>query len=192
MGEPARIHRRRRAVRPRRVVLLIDVSGSMAGYADALLRLAHRFVAAGGRAPVEVFSVGTRLTHLTRPLRLRDPDRAIAAAGAAVPDWSGGTRLGETLRVFLDRWGQRGMARGAVVVVFSDGWERGDAGLLGEQMARLRRVAHRVVWVNPHRGKAGYEPLQGGVVAALPHCDDFLAGHSLATFADLTEVIARA
>ena len=109
-----------------------------------------------------------------------------------MPDWSGGTRLGETLRVFLDRWGQRGMARGAVVVVFSDGWERGDAALLGEQMARLQRIAHRVVWVNPHRGKAGYEPVQRGVVAALPHCDDFVAGHSLATFAELVEVVARA
>ena len=103
-------------------------------------------------------------------MRLRDPERALVAAGETVPDWSGGTRLGETLRFFLDRWGQRGMARGAVVVVFSDGWERGDPTLLGEQMARLRRVAHRVVWVNPHRGKAGYEPVQQGVVAALPHC----------------------
>ena len=186
----ASIHRRRRATRPRRVVLLVDVSGSMSGYADALLRLAHRVTAAG--PGVETFTVGTRLTHVTRALRSPDADRAIVAAGEVVPDWSGGTRLGENLRVFLDRWGQRGLARGAVVVVFSDGWERGDAELLGEQMARLKRIAHRVVWVNPHRGKAGYEPLQGGVVAALPHCDDFLAGHSLATFADLTEVIARA
>lgn len=194
MGEPAEIAWRRRGVRPRRVVLLVDVSGSMSAYADALLRLAHRLTqcarATGGT--VETFTVGTRLTHVTRALRSPDGDRAIVAAGEVVPDWSGGTRLGETLRVFLDRWGQRGMARGAVVVVFSDGWERGDAELLGEQMARLRRVAHRVIWVNPHRGKAGYEPLQGGVLAALPHCDDFLAGHSLATFADLTEVIARA
>lgn len=190
MGEPGDLAWRRRRVRPRRVVLLLDVSGSMSAYADALLRLAHRFVVAQPR--VDVFTVGTRLTHVTRALRHRDADRAIVAAGAAVPDWSGGTRLGETLRVFLDRWGQRGMARGSVVVIFSDGWERGDAALLGEQVARLHRIAHRVVWVNPHRGKAGYEPLQGGVVAALPHCDDFLAGHSLATFADLTEVIARA
>ena len=194
LGEPGEIAWRRRGVRPRRVVLLVDVSGSMSAYADALLRLAHRLTQSarttGGT--VETFTVGTRLTHVTRALRSPDADRAIVAAGEVVPDWSGGTRLGETLRVFLDRWGQRGMARGAVVVVFSDGWERGDAELLGEQMARLQRVAHRVVWVNPHRGKAGYEPLQGGVVAALPHCDDFLAGHSLATFAELTEVIARA
>ena len=194
LGEPGEIAWRRRGTRPRRVVLLVDVSGSMSLYADALLRLAHRLTqsarTAGGT--VETFTVGTRLTHVTRALRSPDADRAIVAAGEVVPDWSGGTRLGENLRVFLDRWGQRGLARGAVVVVFSDGWERGDADLLGEQMARLKRVAHRVVWVNPHRGKAGYEPLQGGVVAALPHCDDFLAGHSLATFSDLTEVIARA
>jgi uncharacterized protein with von Willebrand factor type A (vWA) domain len=194
MGEPADIAWRRRGVRPRRVVLLIDVSGSMSGYADALLRLAHRFTQAGRerRGLVETFTVGTRLTHLTRAMRLRDTERALVAAGETVPDWSGGTRLGETLRFFLDRWGQRGMARGAVVVVFSDGWERGDPSLLAEQMGRLRRIAHPVIWVNPHRGKAGYEPVQQGVVAALPHIDDFVAGHSLATFAELTELVSRA
>ncbi|UMG94688.1 VWA domain-containing protein [Nocardioides sp. TF02-7] len=192
MGEPAEIRWRRRGTRPRRVVLLVDVSGSMSGYTDALLRLAHRIGHGSGPGQVETFTLGTRLTHVTRALRLRDPDRALAAAGEAVPDWSGGTRLGETLQAFLDRWGRRGVARGAVVVVFSDGWERGDAALLGRQMERLHRVAHRVVWVNPHRGKAGYLPLQGGIVAALPHVDDFLAGHSLATFADLVEVIGRA
>lgn len=193
MGEPAEIHRRRRTRRTRRVVLLIDVSGSMSGYADALLRLAHRVVSAPGAGrDVEVFAVGTRLTHLTRALRRRDPERALAAAGEAVPDWSGGTRLGEVLRAFLDRWGRRGMARGAVVVVFSDGWERGDASLLAAQMERLHRLAHRVVWVNPHRGKDGYAPLQQGIVAVLPHVDAFLAGHSLATFAELLEVVERA
>ena len=162
----------------------------MSSYADALLRLAHR-LDPGHRATVETFTIGTRLTHVTRAMRLRDTERALVAAGETVPDWSGGTRLGETLRFFLDRWGQRGMARGAVVVVFSDGWERGDAALLGEQMARLRRIAHRVVWVNPHRGKDGYEAVQQGVVAALPYLDDFVAGHSLATYAELVEVIAR-
>ncbi|PWJ26684.1 hypothetical protein ATK17_2858 [Branchiibius hedensis] len=194
MGEPAAVHWRRRSVRPRRVVLLIDVSGSMSGYADALLRLAHRLTQSlrvqGGT--VETFTVGTRLTHLTRAMRVHDAERALVIAGEAVPDWSGGTRLGETLKVFGDRWGQRGLARGAVVVVFSDGWERGDPGLLGEQMARLSRIAHRVIWVNPHRGKAGYQPVQQGVVAALPHCDHFVAGHSLATFAEVTRVIADA
>jgi uncharacterized protein len=191
MGEPADIAWRRRGERARRVVLLVDVSGSMSPYADALLRLAHAFVQRTDEG-VEVFTVGTRLTHLTRAMRLRDPDRAIVAASGAVPDWSGGTRLGETLKVFLDRWGQRGMARGAVVVVFSDGWERGDVGLLGEQMMRLQRLAHRVVWVNPHRGKEGYLPVQRGVVAALPYVDDFVAGHSMATFEELIEVVAHA
>ncbi len=191
MGEPSDIAWRRRGTRARRVVLLVDVSGSMSGYADALLRLAHRMTQTGGSS-VETFTVGTRLTHLTRAMRLRDADRAIVAAGDTVPDWSGGTRLGETLQMFLTRWGQRGLARGAVVVVFSDGWERGDPALLGEQLARLQRIAHRVVWVNPHRGKVGYEPVQAGVVAALPHCDHFVAGHSLATFAELTELVSRA
>lgn len=193
MGEPGPVEWRRRGTRPRRVVLLIDVSGSMSKYADALLRLAHRFVTTtGSRGGVEVFTLGTRLTHVTRALRIRDPERALVAAGETVPDWAGGTRLGDNLKAFLDRWGQRGMARGAVVVVFSDGWERGDPSLLAGQMARLQRMAHRVVWVNPHRGKAGYEPVQSGVVAALPYVDEFLAGHSLATFADLVEVVARA
>ncbi|NUR07973.1 MAG: VWA domain-containing protein [Nocardioidaceae bacterium] len=195
MGEPGEIAWRRRSTRPRRVVLLLDVSGSMSAYADALLRLAHRFSHPGpgvdGRS-VEVFTIGTRLTRVTRAMRLRDPEPAIVAAGETVPDWSGGTRLGETLRIFMDRWGQRGLARGAVVVVFSDGWERGDAELLGEQMRRLRRVAHRVVWVNPHVGKDGYLPVQQGIVAALPHVDELVAGHSLATFADLVEVVAHA
>jgi uncharacterized protein len=191
MGEPAAIEWRHRRLRPRRVVLLVDVSGSMSGYADALLRLAHTITQAhavrGGR--VETFTVGTRLTHVTRALGSRDAERALVAAGDVVPDWSGGTRLGETLRVFLDRWGRRGLARGAVVVVFSDGWERGDAALLGEQVRRLRAVAHRVVWANPHRGKDGYEAVQSGIVAVLPHVDDFVAGHSLAAFAELVERI---
>jgi uncharacterized protein with von Willebrand factor type A (vWA) domain len=199
MGEPGPVAWRRRRVRARRVVLLIDVSGSMSAYADALLRLAHTFTHAsspnGGMlrlGDVEVFTIGTRLTHITRAMRMRDPERAIIAAGQTVPDWSGGTRLGETLKVFLDRWGQRGTARGAVVVVVSDGWERGDTELLAEQMRRLHRLAHRVVWMNPHRGKEGYQPVQQGIVAALPYVDDFVAGHSMATFADLVEVVARA
>ncbi|MBA2696213.1 MAG: VWA domain-containing protein [Actinobacteria bacterium] len=208
MGEPGEIAWRRKATRDRRIVLLIDVSGSMSAYADALLRLAHAFVSRphyrlgtsqargpGGparRPEVEVFTIGTRLTHVTRSLRERDPDRALLAAGAQVADWSGGTRLGEGLAVFLDRWGRRGMARQAVVVVFSDGWERSGPEMLGEQMRRLRSVAHRVVWVNPHRGRPGYVPVQQGIVAALPHVDDFVAGHSLGAFADVLEVIGRA
>ncbi len=188
LGEPTEIAWQRRSRQPRRVVLLIDVSGSMSAYADALLRLAHRM----STSNVEVFTLGTRLTRVTRALRLRDADQAVAAAGEAVPDWSGGTRLGETMRAFLDRWGQRGVARGAVVVVFSDGWERGDATLLSAQMERLSRLAHRVVWVNPHKAAAGFEPVQLGMAAALPHCDDFVAGHSLAAFGELLGVVARA
>ncbi|MQA24910.1 MAG: VWA domain-containing protein [Micromonosporaceae bacterium] len=190
-GEPTRLARRARRRKPRRLVLLVDVSGSMAPYADALLRFAH---AAVRRRPMttEVFTIGTRMTRITRALRMRDPDAALAASGRVIPDWSGGTRLGEAVKAFLDRWGQRGTARGAVVVVFSDGWERGDSALLGEQMRRLARLAHRVVWVNPHQGKAGYAPLAGGMAAALPHLDDFVAGHSFGALEDLVGVIARA
>ena len=192
MGEPGRVEHRRRGTTYRRVVMLVDVSASMRPYADALLRLAHLVVTAapGGRA--EAFTLGTRLTRITPALRVVDPEQALVRAGEQVPDWSGGTRLGETLKAFLDRWGARGMARGAVVVVFSDGWERGDASELGEQMQRLHRLAHRVVWVNPHRGKAGYQPVQQGIMAALPHCDDFVAGHSLSAFAQVLEVVGRA
>ncbi len=194
MGEPGRVEHRRRGTTPRRVVLLIDVSASMRPYADAILRLAHLVStsAATAGSKVEVFTLGTRLTRITLALRAADPERALVRAGEQVPDWSGGTRLGETLKVFLDRWGARGMARGAVVVVFSDGWERGDASELGEQMQRMQRLAHRVVWVNPHRGKEGYEPVQRGIQAALPHCDDFVAGHSLRAFAEVLEVVGRA
>jgi uncharacterized protein with von Willebrand factor type A (vWA) domain len=190
MGEPGRLEWRRRGTRPRRVVMLVDVSGSMSSYADSLLRLAHRWTV--GRTNVEVFTMGTRLTHVTRAMRQRDPEQALIAAGDVVPDWSGGTRLGESLKAFLDRWGQRGMARGAVVVIFSDGWERGGVDLLDEQMRRLQSLAHRVVWVNPHRGKPGYQPIQQGIVAALPHCDDLVAGHSLRTFEAIAEVIDHA
>jgi uncharacterized protein with von Willebrand factor type A (vWA) domain len=195
MGEPGRAAHRRRGTQPRRIVLLVDVSASMRPYADALLRLCHRIstTPVGGRtAPTEVFTLGTRLTRITRAMHTADPERALVRAGDEVPDWSGGTRLGETLGAFLDRWGARGMARGAVVVVFSDGWERGDATQLGEQMQRLNRLAHKVVWVNPHRGKDGYQPLQQGILAVLPHCHEFVAGHSLRSFEQVLEVIADA
>ncbi|PPK70560.1 VWA domain-containing protein [Actinokineospora auranticolor] len=188
-GEPARLVHKRRRPRPRRVVLLIDVSGSMRPYADALLRFAH---AVARRAPAEVFTLGTRLTRLTRQLRQRDPELALTAAARAVPDFAGGTRLGESVRAFLDRWGQRGVARRAVVVVFSDGWERGDVTLLGDQMARLARLAHRVFWVNPHAGSPTYEPVQSGIAVALPHVDRLLAGHSVATLDLLLQEVRRA
>jgi uncharacterized protein with von Willebrand factor type A (vWA) domain len=188
-GEPIRLARKRRRVRPRRIVLLIDVSGSMSPYADALLRFAH---AMARRSPVEVFTLGTRMTRLTRQLRQRDPEFALAAAARAVPDFAGGTRLGETVRAFLDRWGQRGVARQAVVVMFSDGWERGDPRLLGEQMERLGRLAYRVFWVNPHAGAETYRPVQSGIAAALPHIQRLLAGHSLATLDRLLQEVRRA
>jgi uncharacterized protein len=187
-GEISRLHYRTHRYRPRRVVLLVDVSGSMSPYADALLRFAHAAQRSGGRT-TEVFSVGTRLTRLTRELRHRDADTAMTAVSAAIPDWSGGTRLGEELKEFLDRFGQRGAARGAIVVIASDGWERGDAGLLGEQMARLHRLAHRVVWANPHKARPGYEPLTAGMAAALPYIDDFVAGHSLGDLEKLALMI---
>jgi uncharacterized protein with von Willebrand factor type A (vWA) domain len=190
-GEPTALRRRHRMQRPRRLVLLLDVSGSMTAYADALLRFGH---AAVRRRPArtEVFTLGTRLTRITRALRHRDPDAALRAAGDAIPDWHGGTRLADSLRAFLERWGQRGTARGSVVVIFSDGWERGDPVLLAAVLDRLRRLAHRLVWVNPHRGKAGYAPLAAGMAAALPYCDEFVAGHSLDALERLVEVIARA
>ncbi|SDR10095.1 hypothetical protein SAMN04489764_3468 [Thermostaphylospora chromogena] len=179
-GEVARLRRRVHRTRPRKVVLLVDVSGSMAPYADTLLRFAHALVRSEPRA-TEVFSVGTRLTRITAELRHRDPGLAMDAVSAAIPDWSGGTRLGEELKEFLTLH----QARGAIVVIASDGWERGSADLLGAQMARLSRLAHRVVWVNPHKGHAGYQPLTAGMRAALPYVDDFVAGHSLAAFEDL-------
>jgi uncharacterized protein len=187
-GELAALQHRSTRKQPRRVVLLVDISGSMSPYADALLRFAH--AASRGRNRTEVFSMGTRLTRLTRELSLRDPDTAMAAVSATIPDWSGGTRLGEQLKVFLDLWGQRGLARGAVVVVMSDGWERDDPALLGEQMARLRRLAYRVIWANPRRARRGFEPLVGGLVAALPHVDAFVNGHSLEALEHLAEVVA--
>lgn len=190
-GEPSRLHRASPRHQPRRVVLLLDVSGSMGAYADALLRFAHA-ASRRGQAPTEVFTMATRLTRVTRELALRDPDAALRAVAAAVPDWRGGTRLGVLLKAFLDGWGQRGTARGAVVVVLSDGWERGDATLLGAQMARLSRLAHRVVWANPRKGQPGYAPLAAGMAAALPHCDAFVAGHSLGALERLAQVVLDA
>jgi uncharacterized protein with von Willebrand factor type A (vWA) domain len=190
-GETSRLSRRRHRLVPRRLVLLIDVSGSMAPYADSLLRFAHAATRCRP-AGTETFTVGTRLTRVTRELRLRDPDAALAAAGRAVPDWSGGTRLGDVLKAFLDLWGQRGVARGAVVVLCSDGWERGDPAELGQQLARLARLAHRVVWVNPHKGRDGFAPATGGMLAALPHIDNLVAGHSFAALEQLAKVIAHA
>jgi len=188
-GEPISRASLAPATRPRRLVLLCDVSGSMEPYARALVRFLHAAVV--GRTRVEAFALGTRLTRITRELSSRDPDAAVAAAAHRVVDWSGGTRLGEGLRAFNDEWGVRGMARGAVVVILSDGWDRGDPELLAEQMARLQRVAHRVVWVNPLKASPDFAPLARGMAAALPYVDEFVEGHSLESLEHLAEVVAR-
>ena len=143
------------------------------------------------RTGVEVFTLGTRLTRLTAPLASHDTDAALAAAMAAVPDFAGGTRLGETIGEFTERFGVRGMARSAVVVVLSDGWDRGDPEVLGEHMARLSRVAHRIVWVNPLRASPGYAPLAGGMAAALPWVDDFVDGHAVASLESLAGLLSK-
>lgn len=191
-GEPIRRSWLVPADQPRRVVLLCDVSGSMEPYARGMLRFLHAAVVARGAGRtgrVEAFAVGTRLTRLTRELYWRDPDEALTRASRSVADWSGGTRLGAGLKVFNDRYGTRGMARGAVVVMLSDGWDRGDPAALATEMARLRRVAHRVIWVNPLKAAPGYAPIARGMAAALPHVDQLVAGHSLGALEDLVTVI---
>jgi uncharacterized protein with von Willebrand factor type A (vWA) domain len=186
-GDPVHQVRRRRRLRPRRLVLLCDVSGSMEPYTRAFLMLLHGAV---GGANAEAFVFATRLTRLTRALATSDPDAALDRAATAAPDWAGGTRIGEALRRFLDDWGRRGMARGAVVVIVSDGWERGDPALVAREMARLRRLAYRVVWVNPRKAQPGFAPLAGGMAAALPFCDAFVSGHSLAALGEVADAIA--
>lgn len=183
-GDPARLVHARRRTRPRRLVLLCDVSGSMEPYTRVYLSLLQGAVA-GARA--EAFVFATRLTRLTRQLSLRDPDRALARAGATTADWAGGTRLAAGIAAFVAGHGRRGMARGAVVVVLSDGWALDQPEEVAEAMRRLRRLAHRVVWVNPRKAVAGYAPLVGGMAAALPYCDAFVSGHSLAA---LEQVVA--
>ena len=188
-GEPIRMAYKDTDRRPRRLVLLVDVSGSMESYARALLRFAHAAVV--GRARVEAFTIGTRLTRVTRELQSRDPDAALKAAGASVQDWSGGTRLGDTLRVFNDEWGVRGMARGANVVILSDGWDRGESDELAAQMERLHRVTHQLIWVNPLKYTTGYAPLAKGMAAALPHVDSFVEGHAYESLERLAAVIGH-
>lgn len=189
-GEALRRAWRRPSNRPRRLVFLVDISGSMEPYARAFLRFAHAALVARPAGGVEVFVLGTRVTRITRPLSSRDPDAALAEASRFVEDWYGGTRLGDGLRSFNDRWGSRGMARGSTVVILSDGWDRGDPDELAGEMQRLGRVAHRVVWVNPLRASPGYEPIARGMAAALPFVDDFVDGHSLASLEELVEVVS--
>jgi uncharacterized protein with von Willebrand factor type A (vWA) domain len=186
-GEPFERSWRTRRSRARPLVLILDVSGSMAPYARALMQFAYAAMAAGRR--VEAFVFGTRLTRVTRTLRTRDPDRAMHEIGGRVRDWEGGTRIGESLKSLLDEWSQRAALRGAVVVLCSDGLERGDPELLRQQMAKLRRLAHRIVWVNPLKGSPRYEPLARGMAAALPSIDVFLSGHNLESLEELGRVL---
>jgi uncharacterized protein with von Willebrand factor type A (vWA) domain len=195
-GDPIRLARRRRRVVRRRLVLLCDISGSMEPYARAYLQFltcaagAGVGAGAGSGNRTEAFVFATRLTRLTRALAARNPDRAIQRAAAAAPDWSSGTRIGDALKEFNDRHGRRGMARGAVVVILSDGWERGDPTLVGREMQRLARVAYRIVWVNPRVAAAGFSPQAGGMAAALPHCASLVSGHTLKALEEVIEAIA--
>jgi uncharacterized protein with von Willebrand factor type A (vWA) domain len=187
-GEAIRLARRAPRERPRRLVVLCDISGSMEPYARALLMLLY--VLSGGQARgaqnrPEVFSFATRLTRLTRALAAASPETMLAKAGQAAPDWSGGTRIGAAVKEFNDRYGARGMARGSVVLVISDGWETGDPALLGAQMARLSRVAHRIVWANPRTASPRYRPEVGGMAAAWPYCDAVVSAHNLDALPDL-------
>lgn len=185
-GEPLRRRWRERTLRPRPVVLVCDVSGSMAPYARMLLQYMHACVVAQRR--VEAFAFGTRLTRITNELGGRDHDRALARACEAVVDFSGGTRIGAALAQ-LNRVHGRRLGRGAIVVILSDGWDRGDPELLGAEMARLRRSAHRLVWLNPLAADPRFEPLTRGMRAAIPHTDRLLAGNSIASLRALADLL---
>ncbi len=186
-GDPVHVARRRRRVHRRRLVVLCDISGSMEPYARAYLQFLT--CAAGSGRHVEAFAFATRLTRLTRALATRNPEWAMQRAAAAAPDWSSGTRIGDALKEFNDRYGRRGMARGAVVVILSDGWERGDPMLVGREMERLARLAHRIVWVNPRAGARRFSVQAGGMIAALEHCDALVSGHSLEALGEVIEAI---
>jgi uncharacterized protein with von Willebrand factor type A (vWA) domain len=187
-GDPVHLRRRRRRIVPRRIVMLCDISGSMEPYARAYLQFLTCAARTGPNA--EAFVFATRLTRLTRALGSRNPARAIQSAAAAAPDWSSGTRIGEALKEFNDRHGRRGMARGAVIVILSDGWERGDPVLVGREMERLSRLAHRIVWVNPRAGADEFVPRAGGMAAALPFVDALVSGHNLAALDEVIDAIA--
>jgi uncharacterized protein with von Willebrand factor type A (vWA) domain len=187
-GDPIRLARRQRRIEPRRLVLLCDISGSMEPYTRAYLQFVTS--AAGSGPNSEAFVFATRLTRLTRALAGRNPERAIQRAAAAAPDWSSGTRIGDALKTFNDRHGRRGMARGAVIVILSDGWELAEPELLGQEMQRLQRLSYRIVWVNPRVSAEGFSPQAGGLVAALPYCDALVSGHSLKALEEVVEAIS--
>jgi uncharacterized protein len=194
-GEPVQIARRAVRARPRRLIVLCDISGSMEPYARALLQLMYVASRSSGglagsprdatRPRTEVFTFATRLTRLTPALSAATPETMLAKAGEAAPDWAGGTRIGAALREFNDRYGARGMARGAVVLIISDGWETGDPALLGAQMARLHRIAYRIVWANPRTQSERYRPEVGGMAAAWPYCDAVVSAHNFEALDDL-------
>ncbi|MCX4419598.1 vWA domain-containing protein [Streptomyces mirabilis] len=186
-GYPLRLRRFVPRARPRDLIVLCDISGSMEPYARAMLQLLY---CAARATHAEVFTFATRLTRLTPVLRRAGPDDALARAGRAAPDWSGGTRIAECLAEFNERFGRRGMAHGAVVAIISDGWDTGTAAELATQMARLSRVAHRVVWVNPRTASPRYRPLVAGMAAALPYCDAVVSAHNLAALGDFTAVLS--
>jgi uncharacterized protein with von Willebrand factor type A (vWA) domain len=181
----------RRTDKSRRVVFLADVSGSMTAYSRLLLEFGYA-VARGHAAPVEVFAFGTRLTRLTRPMRTLSVDEALARVARLAEDWSGGTRIGEALRRFNRTWARRSLSSGAIAIVASDGWDRGDPELLAAEMARLRRRAHRVIWVSPLLGIPGYQPETRGLVVALPYVDAFLPANNLASLESLAELLEEA
>lgn len=188
-GEPFHRAFRRRQVKPRQLVLILDISGSMAGFSRPLLHFAyatHR--AAHG---VEVFCFGTRLTRITPHLRWRDPNRSIEEAASRVVDWESGTRIGESLTHYVRRYGPDSRNRGSVVLICSDGLERGDPEILGSAMARLSRQAHRVIWVNPLMGDPGFRPLTRGLIASLPHIDSLVAGHNLAALDQMAKLLVE-
>ena len=182
-GEPLAWRFWRRRTRPRPIALVCDISGSMERYSRFLLRFAHALARSG--AAVEVFVFGTRLTRITRELRLRDPDAALARVAAKVVDWSGGTRIGASLRELNRRWVRRTIRSGAIVMIVSDGWERDEPARLGREMATLRRSCHRVVWLDPLAGRPGFEPATQGLVAALPHVDELVACANVASLEEL-------
>ena len=182
-GELIDLARRQRQQKRRPLVVLCDISGSMERYSRLLLQFLYTIAARVAR--VETFVFSTRLTRITRHLAHRDVDHALAAASRSVDDWAGGTRIGDALKTFNHLWARRVLSRGAVALIISDGWERGDAALLGAEMARLHRSAHRVIWLNPLLGDPGFQPLVRGMQAAMPHVDDFLPVHNLASLEDL-------
>jgi uncharacterized protein with von Willebrand factor type A (vWA) domain len=186
-GDPAERTFRRRIQTPRKVIAIVDVSGSMEAYSRALVVFLHALVRSG--RGVEAFAFGTRLTRLTPDLHGRDHARVLELAAQRVMDWSGGTRIGASLKAFNDEWGRRALTRGAIVLIASDGWEREDAALVGREMARLARQAYAVIWVNPLKGHPEYQPLAGGMRAALPYIDRFLPGQNLASLEELASVL---